>query len=78
MDTAFGLECVYNDKAMLRLGKGYVNNLTGGIGFSWDGFGIDYAFISPANNVDIGTHHLISISLSVEFVKSKMMEITKS
>jgi len=78
MDTAFGLECVYNDKAMLRLGRSYVNNLTGGIGFSWDGFGIDYAFISPADNVGIGTHHLISISLSLELVKSKMMEITKS
>ena len=65
MDTAFGLECIYNDKVMLRLGRNSVNNLTGGIGCSWDGFGIDYAFISPADNVDIGTHHLISISLSV-------------
>ena len=78
MDIAYGLECVYSDKVMLRLGSSYLNNLTGGIGFSWDGFGIDYAFISPADNVGIGTHHLISILLSLELVKSKMMEITKS
>ena len=77
IDSAFGIECVYNDKAMIRGGRNSLNNLTGGLGFSWDGLGIDYAFLSPSDNIDLGIHHLISLSLSVEFVKSKMLEITK-
>ena len=63
---------------MLRGGRNSVNNLTGGIGIAWDGLKIDYAFLSTSYNTGLGIHHLISLSLSIEMVISKMLDITKS
>ena len=78
IDASYGFEGVYKDNIMLRGGRNSVNNLTGGIGIAWDGLKIDYAFLSTSYNTGLGIHHLISLSLSIEMVISKMLDITKS
>ncbi|MBT3180013.1 MAG: hypothetical protein HOB40_09875 [Candidatus Marinimicrobia bacterium] len=72
MDASFGLEGIYKDKLFIRLGKNSINNSTGGLGMQWDGFGIDYAFLSSNSTDGLGNHHLISLGFSLDWIKSKL------
>tara|TARA_B100000131_G_scaffold322428_1_gene376322 strand:- start:1594 stop:2658 length:1065 start_codon:yes stop_codon:yes gene_type:complete len=72
LEKAYGLEFIYKDKIVWRMGRNNVNNFTGGIGLIWDPIGIDYAFLKPINDISIGNHHIISISISSLWLKSKI------
>ena len=74
VDGSFGIEGIYKDKLFIRLGRNSVNNSTGGLGMKWDGFGIDYAFLSPSSSDGLGNHHLITLNFSVDWVRSKLID----
>jgi len=74
VDGSFGIEGIYKDKLFIRLGRNSVNNSTGGLGIQWDGFGIDYAFLSSSSSDGLGNHHLISLNFSMDWVKSKLVD----
>ena len=46
--------------------------LAGGIGIDWDKFIIDYAFLPSAINGIFANHHLISLSIYLDWVLSKI------
>ena len=74
VDGSFGIEGIYKDKLFIRLGRNSVNNSTGGLGMKWDGFGIDYAFLSSSSSDGLGNHHLITLNFSVDWVRSKLID----
>ena len=74
VDGSFGIEGIYKDKLFIRLGRNSVNNSTGGLGLKWDGFGIDYAFLSSSSSDGLGNHHLITLNFSVDWVRSKLID----
>jgi hypothetical protein len=74
VDGSFGIEGIYKDKLFIRFGRNAVNNSTGGLGMQWDGFGIDYAFLSSSSSDGLGNHHLISLNFSLDWVKSKLVD----
>ena len=74
VDGSFGIEGIYKDKLFIRLGRNSVNNSTGGLGMKWDGFGIDYAFLSSSSPDGLGNHHLITLNFSVDWVRSKLID----
>ena len=59
---------------MLRLGQNSVYELTGGIGIDWNDFIIDYAFLPSTINGIFANHHLISLSVSVDWLFSRFKE----
>ena len=74
IDGAFGIEGIYKAKLFIRLGRNAVNSSTGGLGVRWDGFGVDYAFLSTNSDGGLGNHHLISLRFSIDWVKTKLIE----
>ena len=70
LNMAFGVECIYKNKLMIRFGRNSVNNYTGGIGVKIVGIDLDYAFLFPTSNSMIGNHHLISLNLSLNWISS--------
>jgi len=74
VDGSFGIEGIYKDKLFVRVGRNSVNNSTGGLGMKWDGFGVDYAFLAPNLGSGFGNHHLISLNVTLDWVKSKLNE----
>jgi len=68
LDRSYGLEVIYRKNIMIRFGKNSVNDGTGGIGLRWEKMGLDYAFINTSKDASLGNHHLISISLSTEWI----------
>ena len=75
MDFSFGSEIILREKLFLRVGKNYVNNLTGGLGVSFNEFNIDYAFLNSSYNYDLGSHHIISFSISYKWISDKLSGI---
>ena len=74
IDASFGIEGIFKDKLFVRLGRNSVNNSTGGLGVQWDGFGVDYAFLTTNATDGLGNHHLISLNFSLDWVRSKLMD----
>ena len=72
IDDAYGIELIYQKSTMIRFGRNINNDTTGGIGFRWKNFGIDYAFLSPLNNSILGNHHLISLIISSNLIFSML------
>ena len=68
VDASYGLEAIYKQNLMVRIGKNSVNNITGGLGLKWDYMSIDYAFLSSLTSSEIGNHHLITINLSYNWI----------
>jgi len=68
IDVSYGLEAIYKQNLMIRIGKNSVNNITGGLGLKWDHISIDYAFLSSLTSSEIGNHHLITINLSYNWI----------
>ena len=71
IDILYGIEAIYKEKIMLRLGQNSVYELTGGIGIDWNDFIIDYAFLPSTINGIFANHHLISLSVSVDWLFSR-------
>ena len=74
IDFLFGIEAIYKEKLMLRLGQNSLYELTGGIGIDWNDFIIDYAFLPSTINGIFANHHLISLSVSVDWLFSRLKE----
>ena len=72
LDRSTGLEIIYKENLMIRLGYSRISSFTGGVGLRWKHFGIDYAFLSSTIDKNIGNHHLISICMTIEWLKSKI------
>ena len=72
IDPAYGIEIIYKQNTMIRIGKNSVNDNTGGVGLRWENIGVDYAFINSINSGAIGNHHLISLNLSSDWIISKL------
>jgi len=68
LDGAIGVEGIYKDKLSIRMGRNSINNSTGGLGVKWDEFEIDYAFLTSNLSSDMGNHHLISLTLSLDWI----------
>ncbi|MBA65919.1 MAG: hypothetical protein CMG55_08980 [Candidatus Marinimicrobia bacterium] len=73
-DMSFGIEGIYKEKIMLRLGQDSYKKLTGGIGLDWGKIILDYAFIPSSISGILANHHLISISFTIDWVLSKIIE----
>ena len=71
IDILYGIEAIYKEKIMLRLGQNSIYELTGGIGIDWNDFIIDYAFLPSTINGIFANHHLISLSVSVDWLFSR-------
>ena len=74
VDVLFGIEAIYKEKIMLRLGQNSLYELTGGIGVDWNNFIVDYAFLPSTINGIFANHHLISLSISVDWLSSRFKE----
>ena len=72
LDRSTGLEIIYKENLMIRLGYNRISTFTGGVGLRWKHLGIDYAFLSSTIDDNIGNHHLISICMTIEWLKSKI------
>ena len=69
LDILYGLESIYKEKIMLRLGQNSNRQLTGGvIGINWDKFIVDYAFLPSSINGIFANHHLISLSIYFDWL----------
>ena len=66
IDILFGLEAIYKQKLMLRLGQNSLYQLAGGVGINWKNLIIDYAFLPSSINGIFANHHLISLSINVD------------
>ena len=65
----FGLNIFYNNQLALRLGRNSLGSVTAGVGLSWGNMSLDYAFLNEPSGSGLGTSHLISISVSSDWVK---------
>ena len=74
IDILFGLEAIYKEKIMLRLGQNFLYQLAGGIGFEWNNLVIDYAFLPSSLNGIFANHHLISLSINLDWLVAKIKE----
>jgi len=74
IDILFGIEAIYKEKIMLRLGQNSLYELTGGVGIGWNNFIVDYAFLPSTINGIFANHHLISLSVSLEWLISRLIE----
>ena len=77
IDISFGLELIYQQKMMLRLGQNSYDQLAGGIGIDWGKLTIDYAFLPSSINGIFANHHLISLSIYADWLIEKMKEKNK-
>mgnify|MGYP004320157359 CR=1 FL=1 len=77
LDVLYGLELTYKKSIMLRLGQNFDTQLAGGIGIDWDKFIIDYAFLPSSLNGIFANHHLISLSIYLDWVLAKIKENKK-
>ena len=72
IDGAYGSEITYKKKIMVRFGRNFVNEITGGVGLIWNKISFDYAFLSSFAAHEIGNHHLLTINISSNWISSKL------
>lgn len=77
IDILLGLETIYKEKLMLRLGQNSLYQLAGGVGVNWENLIIDYAFLPSSINGIFANHHLISISIYLDWLIAKIKENKK-
>ena len=70
-------EAIYKEKIMLRLGQNSLYQLAGGIGVDWEKLVIDYAFLPSSINGIFANHHLISISIYLDWLIARIKENKK-
>ena len=77
IDILLGLEAVYKEKLMLRLGQNSLHQLAGGVGVNWEKLIIDYAFLPSSINGIFANHHLISLSINLDWLIAIIKENKK-
>ena len=66
----FGVNVIYNNQLALRLGRNSIGSFTTGLGISWENLSLDYAFLNEPSGSGLGSTHLISVSVSADWVKN--------
>ena len=77
IDILFGLEAIYKQKLMLRLGQNSLYQLAGGVGINRKDLIIDYAFLPSSINGIFANHHLISLSINLDFLVARIKKYKK-
>ena len=72
IDILVGLETIYKEKIMLRLGQNSLHQLAGGVGVDWEKWIVDYAFLPSSINGIFANHHLISLSVYTDWLATKI------
>ena len=72
VDVLLGLEAIYKEKIMLRLGQNSLYHLAGGIGVDWEKLVVDYAFLPSSINGIFANHHLISLSIYLDWLIARI------
>ena len=75
IDGSSGLEIVIIDKLYFRLGHNVLNNFTGGVGIYWDGFNLDYAFLTSTLVDHLGNNHLITLNIKTAWLKQQLQKL---
>jgi hypothetical protein len=73
IDLSAGLEMVYRKNLFFRFGLYQRGTFSSGIGFLWKDISIDYAFLNGKSASGIEENHLISISVSIDWVKKNIL-----
>ena len=73
MDTALGMEMIYKRRLMVRMGRNYLGHATGGLGMSWKIISIDYAFQNSNTGTGMGNHHLVSVNILLDWLRSVLI-----
>lgn len=69
MEFSAGLEAIFKENIFFRFGMFHSGALTSGIGLRWIDFSIDYAFINDRVSNGIEKNHLLSASVSIDWIK---------
>ena len=68
-----GLEIVYRNNLFFRFGSYQRGTFSSGIGLHWKDISIDYAFLNGGGTSGIDENHLLSIGVSMEWVKKQFL-----
>tara|TARA_A100001015_G_scaffold262842_1_gene309349 strand:- start:852 stop:1919 length:1068 start_codon:yes stop_codon:yes gene_type:complete len=71
IDLVFGIETVYKNNLFFRLGLFQRGTFSSGIGLLWKNISIDYAFLNDSSFTGIEKNHLLSINVSIEWLKKQ-------
>ena len=71
-DLSFGIETVYKNSLFFRLGIFQRGTFSSGIGLLLNDISIDYAFLNDDSLNGIEKNHLISISVSLDWIKKQL------
>lgn len=74
IDVLLGLEAIYKEKIMLRLGQNSLYQFSGGVGIDWEKLIVDYAFLPSSINGIFANHHLISLSIYLDWLIARIKE----
>ena len=67
-----GIETIYRKKIFFRAGFFQTGALTAGLGMFWKDITVDYAFIADDSIAGLDDNHLITISVSSEWIKNRI------
>ncbi|MFL3008956.1 MAG: hypothetical protein ACJZ14_06215 [Candidatus Neomarinimicrobiota bacterium] len=74
VDVLFGLEAIYKEILMLRIGQNSLHQMAGGVGINWENLIVDYAFLPSSINGIFANHHLISLSIYLDWLIARIKE----
>ena len=77
IDILLGLEAIYKQKFMLRLGQNSFYQMAGGVGINLKNLIIDYAFLPSSINGIFANHHLISLSIYLDSLLARIKKNNK-
>ena len=69
MEFSAGFEAIFKKNLFFRFGMFQRGTLASGIGLRWNDFNIDYAFLNDGLLNGIEKNHLLSVSVSIEWIK---------
>ncbi len=64
-----GIEAIFKKNLFFRFGLFQRGTFTSGIGLQWNDFNIDYAFLNNGSSNGIEKNHLLSVSVSTQWIK---------
>ena len=73
VDISKGLEIIYRNNLFFRFGLYQRGTFSSGIGLHWNDISIDYAFLNGNVTNGIEKNHLISVNVSVNWVKKHFL-----
>jgi hypothetical protein len=68
-----GIEIIYKRKIFSRVGVYSTGTISTGLGILWENITIDYAYLFDNSITGIDKNHLITLSLSSDWIKKKVL-----